>query len=308
MTRKEKERELYRGLKHAYYHLSSDGLKQGRLFNTTAQYAFGMTLIGLISLRFGLVIYSFSLMPNHLHVLLSGTGAACTDAFDYLKRKITARLVQDGYPPLPDDYWFKLTHIETPEQMKTNFVYIDRNAYELQYCIPSGHIWSSCYLYYSKISDLLLSSPADSLSKRQLEQWTGSRISIPKTWQFHPVYGLLPGSFIEKTLFYKLFPTPKEYLTRLVKDYEAFIKLADTLGETFIYSKEETEDLLQKLVSELYPGRWLKQLTGNEKARLVQIMVNQYKIPPADTAQSLNMPERLVSQILRSKDYGHRNA
>ena len=307
MTEKHKQRELYRSWKNTYYHLSSDGWKNGRLFNTVAQYAYGMTLIGLIHLRFGLTIYSFSLMPNHFHILLSGTGMDCVAAFDYLKRKINARLVMDGNPSLPLDYWFKLTPVDTPEQMKANYIYIDRNAYELQYCVPGGYLWSSCYVYYSKIIDLFMACPAASFSKRKLEQMTGSRIIIPDDWQFHPVYGLLPSSFIEQSLFYRLFPNPKEYQTHLVKDYEAFAKIADSLEESFIFSKEEREDLVQKLLWKLFHGKRLKELSGNEKGKLAVIMVNQYKIPVPDIAIGLNMSEKMINQFLRSKDYGRGN-
>ena len=126
MTERRKQRNEYRSWKKGYYHLSTDGWKEGCLFHTPAQYAYGMILIGLLVLKYSLKIYSFSLMPNHIHLVLCATGNACVEAFDYFRKKINERLVKDGYPPLPPDYGFNLAPITTEKQMrnwKNKFVF-----------------------------------------------------------------------------------------------------------------------------------------------------------------------------------------
>ena len=238
--RRRKERQDIRNLKKGYYHLSTDGWKDGLLFHTKEQYAFGMIIIGLLTLWTGITVYSFTLMPNHVHILLSGNGEACLKAFDYLRNKLSARLVKDGYPPLPEDCWFKLKPVEDPEQMKIELLYVDRNPYELLLCVPSGYLWSSSYLHYSQLGTMIKGRRADTISKRELEEMTGSRITIPPHWEFHPILGLLPTSFIDNNLFLRLFINPKDYETRLVKDYEAFVKVGKTLGETPLFSETKS--------------------------------------------------------------------
>ena len=87
----DKRRAEYKEFKKYYYHLSSDGWKEGLLFHTKEQYAYGMTVMGLVTLKYGIVIYDFSLMPNHFHIILKGNGNQCLDAFDYLRMKISSR-------------------------------------------------------------------------------------------------------------------------------------------------------------------------------------------------------------------------
>lgn len=304
--KKRKDREQYSALKYGYYHLSTDGWKDGFLFHTNAQYAFGMTVIGLLTLLFDVKIYAFSLMPNHIHIILSGTGRECLKAFDYLRLKLSGCLVKDGYAPLPDDYWFKLVAIETPIQMRNNFLYVDRNAYEHHVCIPSGYPWGSCYLYYSFIHQMITAPRADSLSKRKLERITGTRISIPGHWRFHPEYGLLPSSFVDKSLFTKLFDDPKDYESRLVKDYEAFVKVAGTLDETLEYSKEDIIEIVRQVLNISYSGRRLSQLSNDEKGRMTVTLMKQYKMPEPQIAKAMDMSERMVRQFLNAKDYGKR--
>jgi len=304
MPRRRKERQTIRNLKKGYYHLSTDGWKDGFLFHTTEQYAYGMTVIGLLSLQADIIIYSFSLMSNHVHILLSGNGNACLKAFDYLRIKLSARLRKDGYSPIPDDYWFKLTLVEDQEQMKNNFIYVDRNAYEQQICVPTGYPWSSSYLHHSQWGTLIKGRRADSYSKRELEALTGSRTPIPPHWEFHPTLGLLPSSFIDNKLFFRLFNNPKDYESRLVKDYEAFVKVGKTLGETPVFSEGEINEIVEQLVLNLFPGRRIRQLSNDEKGRLAIVLMKNYGMTAGDVALAINVSEHIVNQWLRAKDYG----
>ncbi len=308
MTLNEKARKEYRSWQKGYYHLSSDGWKEGLLFNTTEQYANGMTLMGVITLRFDIKIYSFSLMPNHFHILASGNGAAISDAFAYLKRRLNQRLQEDGFPLLPRDsrdYGFKLVPVKDPEQMKINIIYIDRNAYERQYCVPGGYPWSSCRLQFSRLDDISENACAKSISKRKLEELTGTRLPIPDQWRFHPVYGLLPSSFVDTSLFHRLFSTPKESLTRLVKASEAYAKIARELDETPVFSKEEAEEITRAILRERFPGKGFAMLTHDEKGILAVSMAKQYSLPATLIADVLRLSERTVLQLLRAKDYGN---
>lgn len=304
MKRRRTQRETIRNMKKGYYHMSTDGWQDGLLFHTTAQYAYGMIVIGLLTLFYDVRIYSFTLMPNHIHLLLSGTGGTCLDAFDYIKKKLSARLVKDGYPLLPDDYWFQLVAVETPEQMMNNYIYIDRNAYEKGMCLPNGYPWSSSYLQHSLLGQMLTGRRADTMKVSELIRITGTRAHIPAHWQFHPVLGLLPSSFIDNRLFKKLFKSPKEYGIRLMKDYEAFAKIAKSLNENSEFSIEESRDLLRQLLQTHFPGKQQSQLSNDDKGRLAVILVTRYNMDISTTASTLGLSEHLVRQFLRAKDYG----
>lgn len=306
MKKTRKERQKYQEWKKGYYHMSTDGWKEGLLFNTVSQYVYGMIVVGLLTLRYNIKIYSFSLMSNHIHILLSGTGRECVEAFGYLRRKLSARLIRDGFPPPPEDYWFKLVRIETPEQMRNNFIYIDRNAYEKLLCVPTAYPWSCAYLHFSLLGEFITGKRADSFSCRELERITGTRTPIPAHWQFHPTLGLLPVSFVDNSLFSRLFRSPKEYEIRVVKDYEAYVKVAESLDECPDYTPEEMTDIVNTIIRNQFRRQEIKQLTNEEKAKLVVRLVSDYKFTTLQAASVISQPEYIVKQFLRSKDYGLR--
>lgn len=296
--------DKYKDRPKGYYHLSTDGMWGGIIFHTPELFAYGMTLMGLITLRFPLRMYDFILMENHIHMLLSGTGLACTEAFHYIVRKMNLRLRKAGFPPLPEDYGFKLVPVEDKEQLAKVFVYIDRNTHEKQLCVPGGYPWGAAMLHHSLWGSMIKGVRADALSKRDLIRFTGSRISIPGNWEFHPVLGLLPRCFIHNKKFLELFPTPKEYDARLVKEYEAFVHVADSVGEIIEFSNEEAYSIVNNLLRGCFEARKVAQLNNEEKGRLVVMLGNNYHLESQQIATVLHLQEYLVKQILNAKDFG----
>lgn len=301
-----KERKEYLKWRKNYYHLSSDGWQEGKLFHNPAQFAYGMLVMGLLTLRFKIIIYDFSLMDNHVHILLSGTGAECCHAFDYFRMKISARLVKDGFVPLPVNYGFKLTSVKDKNQMRVNFLYIDRNILEKGLCIPGGYPWSAAYLHGSILSKYLHGKPASSFTKHKLALMAGTRTPIPSHWQFHPELGLLPEGFVDNDLFNRLFPNPKDYQTRLVKEYEAFVKLGRAINESVVLSEQEMKDVADRLAQTLFPGKRITSLSNDERSKLCVKLEAQFNFTYSQIAGVLSMPEYLVRQLLTSKDYGRK--
>ena len=303
MEKYRKDRNEYRKMGKGYYHLCTDGWKDGFIFNNVAQFAYGMVLMGLICIRFSLEIYDFSLMPNHIHIILSGTGNDAVEAFLYLKRKLNLRLVSDGCRPLPKDYGFKLVSIKNEDQMRANILYLDRNHYEKLMAVPGGYPWCSSYLTYSLLGKFIEGKKVKDMTVREILSWTGSKSELPPDWQFHPVLGLLPSSFVNRRLVRKLFKTPKDYTTCLVKDYESFVKIAHSIDEEIEYQEQDVEVIVSNLLQRNYKGKSVSRLEGAELARLAVTLNRQYNVSTEQIAGTLGISLHIVNQLLRAKDY-----
>ena len=303
MEKYRKERNEYRTMKKGYYHLCTDGWKDGNIFNTVAQYAYGMVLIGLISIRYSLEIYDFTLMPNHIHIIMSGTGNNAVDAFLYLRHKLNNRLTSDGYPRLPDSYGFKLIPIENEDQMRSNILYVDRNHYEKLYAVPGGYPWCSSYLTFSLLGKMIKGKCVKDMTVREIQNWTCSKTELPPDWQFHPVLGLLPSSFVNQLLVNKLFKTPKNYTTRLVKDYESFVRIAHSFEEDVNYNQQEVSAIISSILQEKYHGKPINKLDREELGHLVVMLNTHYDVPPELIADTLKLSTHLVNQFFRAKDF-----
>lgn len=297
-----KKRESYRKGEEGYYHLCTDGWKDGLIFHNAAQFAYGLIVLGLLCLRFNLTIYAFALMPNHIHLILKGTGAVCLDAFDYLKHKLSVRLKQDGHPPLPEDYWFKLVKIEDEEQLKREIIYVLRNPLEKGQYTVGGYLWASGWLYFSDLVYAMEGTSAASMSKRSKIKYFTSEQDIPNHWIAHPFLGLRPDSFVDTSLVEKLFPSPKDLQTALVKDYEVYFQIASRLGELCEFSKNEIAGIVNQTLQKRFGGRNLKNLTEEDKGEMAIILNREFGLTSYQISTSIFLKELVVRQFLSSKE------
>ena len=302
MDKKQKRRAEYKAWKKGYYHLSTDG-KKGTICHNETEYVYVVNTISLLDLLFPVKVHAYEVMKSHLHLLLSGRGEDCVAVFDYVRRKINKRLVEDGYPPLPEDYDFKLVSVVDEEQMRNNAVYIARNASEVLNIRPGEYLFGSSLSFYTDVPRLFETVRARDLSKRTLEKLFHTHVSIPPDRLIHPGLGMvLPQSFVDMGVLYKVFPTAKDYETRLVKDYEAFVEIADQVGEEIVFSVEEAKDIIkQELMME---GRKLSELSNDERCSLAVRLNKKYKLDPVTLSQAVFIPAHVISQALRSKKYG----
>ena len=299
-------REEYRTYPNGYYHLCTDGWKEGKLFNTVQEFAWGMTTMALVASKYNVTIYVFELMDNHLHILLSALGSVCLEVFDFILERVRRRLKEDGYAVPPDDYGFVLVPVKNQEMMCKQALYLIRNPYERGYCMPGGYPWGSDYLIFNPAGQAIRGQRVDSLSVRQMRAVLGSKEVLPPDWEVHPELGVLPRSFVKYQKIEQLFGSVKRYATRLVKDYESFAFAAKSLDEDLVLTDGEIKDMVSGEVAGMYPGRMLAELSPEEKYRLAACVNQKYGFGADRLSSALGLSERVARQVLSSKDFGIR--
>ena len=301
MDKRQKRRAKYKSWKKGYYHLCTDG-KKGTICHDEVEFVYLVNTISLLDLLFPVKVHSYEVMRSHLHLLLSGRGKDCVAVFDYVRSRINKRLVKDGHPPLPEDYDFKLIPVVDEDQMRNNAIYIARNASEVQNIRPGGYLFGSSMVFFSEIPRLFETVRAGDLSVRTLKKMFQTHVSIPSDRLIHPGLGMvLPQSFVDMGVLHKVFPTAKEYETRLVKDYEAFVEIADQVGEEIVFSVEEAKDIVkQELMME---GRNLSDLSNDDRCTLAVRLNKKYRLDAITLSQAVFIPARVISQALKSKKY-----
>ena len=302
MDKRQKRRAEYKTWKNGYYHLCTDG-KKGIICHDDAEYVYVVNTISLLNLLFPVAVHVYEVMRSHLHVLLSGRGAVCVAVFNYLKRRINKRLREDGHPPLPDNYDFRLIPIEDEDQMRNNTVYIGRNASLVMNIRPGSYRFGSMMAFYSDVSQLVETVRAGDMPVRKLRKMFNTLLSIPPDRPIHPGLGMaLPQGFVDMSVLYKVFPTATEYETRLVKDYEAFVEIADKVGEEIVFTVEEARDIVDMEL--MKAGRRLDELSSDERCQMAVDLNRRFRLDAVTLSRVLFIPARVISQALKSKRYG----
>ena len=297
MDERKKRRKEYRTWKKGYYHLCTDGWKEGLLFHDQGEYVNAVNSISLLDLKYPVKVHFYEVMRSHLHLIISGLGTHCVESFDYLKKRVGRRLRKDGRPPLPPDYDFRLIPIDNEDQMRDNLVYVAMNASKAMDILPGGYLWGSALMVYSDLPRLFETVRAGDLSDRQLERILGTHLPIPPDRLIHPGLGMvLPQSFVDIGVFYRQFPKAKEYLIRLVKDHEAYIRIAKLTGEDVFFSLEEAVDIVQQELDKLNLS--LDKMSADDRCRLAVELNRKYQLKADVLSNALLVPERIIAQKL----------
>ena len=297
MDKRMKRRKEYRTWKKGYYHLCTDGLKEGSLFYDEGDYVNAVNSISLLDLKYPVKVHFYEVMRSHLHLIMSGRGTHCVDSFDYLKARVGGRLRKDGRPPLPSDYDFRLIPIENEDQMRDNIVYVAQNAPKVMDILPGGYLWGSAQMFYSDLPRLFETVRAGDLSDRELERLFGTHLPIPPDRLILPGLGMvMPQSFVDPGVFYKVFPTAKEYLIPLVKDYEAYTRIATLVGEDVDFSLAEALDIVRQELNK--SNLSLDRLSADDRCNLAVQLYKKYQLKAEILSPALLVPEHILAQKL----------
>lgn len=298
-----RDRDLYLAMgESGFYHLCTQGLSGAKLFYNSDEFAFGMRLIGFITAQHNLDVYAFVLMDNHVHIITKGTGRDCLFAFRLLKRKLSARLIDDEYPPLPENYWFKLIPIIGEDQLRKEIAYVLRNPLEKGLASIEGYLWSSAGCYFGGLEEILPYEIAGDISFRRIRSLFRSEIGVPSHWKLNRELGLLPSSFVNAKAVRKLFGNVKGYLSALIKDYEAHFSISRALDEIVEFSENEVKDIVNQTLHRLFEGKRLRDLSDVEKGKMAVFLHLHFGLKPYQISRAIFMKEKIISQLILSKE------
>ncbi|MBR4755304.1 MAG: hypothetical protein IK076_00005, partial [Bacteroidales bacterium] len=200
MTKLEKLRNEYKSWGRWYYHMTLDSLGKRNLFNDREEFVNGMNVVALSQFLTKTGIIQFDLMRNHAHFTLLATGLQCCHYFDYIRYRLNARLIADGYPPLPDNWFFMLRRLETLDELVNAVSYSARNSYDARGDIlPGGYLWSSNYLMFSEINNLIDYRTVEDVGVRGMRRMIGSNVKLPSAYKLSKLGFVLPESYILMT-------------------------------------------------------------------------------------------------------------
>ena len=92
----------------------------------------------------------------------------------------------------------------------------------------------------------------------------------------------------------------------MIRDYEAYVKLSESLGESITWDIAEVRQIVSDKVMAEYRQTRIQSLTPEQKGKIAVLVFNEYGIDAGLIADALYLPELIVRQFVNSKDYGKR--
>ena len=303
----ERLRKEYSTYDKWYYHLTLDSLGERNLLNDKSQCINAMNIVAIAQYLYGIKVVQFDWMRNHGHFILYANGLQCLNFFDYSKPRINARLIKDGYPPIPNSWFMKLRRLDSYLDLLNAVTYSGRNSYDARDDIlPSGYIWSSNYLLFSEISELLEYRTISSIGPAEARKLLGSRLELPPDYKICKLGYVLPESYLMRTPDGKmtkaqnLYKDSKDYTYKMFRDYNTYRKAAADAGETWIPTGSDIDSLIDSLLNYGYGVRNINGLNMDGRYDLAVKLSTRYGLEPEVIASKLKISSTSVSQMLYS--------
>ena len=136
----------------ARYHLTCRGVNQKRIFRAPQDYKKYLNILRTAKKKFGFYLYSYNLLPNHVHLFIEVTNVPISKIMHYINTcyatYFNRRYKRHGH--LFQDRFFS-SLVMTEFYHWSLSAYIDLNAFRARLCKkPEDYKWSSYQFYFQK--------------------------------------------------------------------------------------------------------------------------------------------------------------
>ena len=152
-----------------FWHLYTDGGKMEILFASPEDFLFGITLLGICCASFpGCRVLTFSLMNNHLHIVLAGPEQDVRTFFEMFRRRLQRYLNDRKRYCVLDRFEADLFRIPDLHALRNEIVYVNRHGYVTRSdCTPYSYLWSAGIFFFNPMAGLLPAKPFQALTLRE---------------------------------------------------------------------------------------------------------------------------------------------
>ena len=164
------------------YLFTTDHLERTLLFRDEADFVQGSNTIALATLKFPVKVLCYTLMDNHIHLLLMGKYADCLAFFAWVLHRI-ARMLELKYGV---SGILKLQSSDVQAVVDRNMLlnevcYLLRNNYNARIGSPYSYPWAPFECYFNPYLPLLHGSPQP--GAKAVKQMFGTHVRIPPEWE-----------------------------------------------------------------------------------------------------------------------------
>jgi REP element-mobilizing transposase RayT len=296
---KEQEAEYLFNTSGPFWHLYTPGNLTSIIFSGEEDFIFAMNLIAQTAVRYPEIkIYTFEIMNNHLHLILSGAEAVCHLMFNMIKERLGRYLRNKNRYINLSKFDCSLIRITDLKMLRNEIVYVNRNGYVARHdCTPYTYPWGAGIAIFNPTVRLISSTRYSELTVRQKRDICKSKdIDLPGELM---VYGnvILPSSYCVLKKTELLFRDPHHYFSLLSKNWEAYSETAKRLGDKITITDEEMYGAVSALSAKEFGNKNPRLLAADTKIELARRMKTEYNASPKQIRNILKLDQSVIEEL-----------
>lgn len=291
---------------YPFWHLYTDGHKADIIFSDNEDFKSGMNLLGVCCLRSPEVkVYTFVLMNNHLHMILSGASSKVIELFDMFRLMLQRHFARSGRVVNLKDFKCQLIRIDSLQSLRNEIVYVNRNGFIVRPdCTPFSYPWGAGASFFDPCSKLLPSVTYDSLKvKQKREICRSNNIDLPSAKAMVYDGVILPSSFCNISEAESFYRSAHQYFHHISRKFEAYSEIAERLHESVFISDEEMYSAVCSLCVKIYNMKNPTQLGVKERIEMARHMHQKYNASNRQIRNILKLDNSIVETMFPQSEH-----
>ena len=289
-----------------FWHLYTDGEQMEIIFTQPADFAFGITLLGICLAAFPHCrILTFSLMSNHIHLIIAGPLPDVIALFNLFKDRLKMYLAKRGRYCRMDRFKADTFQIPTLKALRNEIIYVNRNGYLVHPdCTPFSYMWSAGAFFFNPAAKMLPAVPFSELTVRERRAMCHCReVSLPAGYKVLPNGCLASGPLLLSTSFCAIqeaenyFRNAHQYFRALSRDHEAQAEVARRLGDRIFLTDDELFGAVCALCARDFGSPKPGLLTAGQKIEVARKMHYDYNASNKQIQRILKLSPQVIATV-----------
>lgn len=275
------------------------------IFRNDAEFCVGMGIMAIVSKCFqDVIIITFELMTNHLHIMVSGEEQRIRQLFDQIK-KYLMRMAEDAGRTINwSTFNAGIRVLDSLTDARNVLIYDNRNGFLVHNnYTPFSYPWGSNICYFNPDARMRFQESAVPSTIKERRSISHSHISdgIQGLKLLDGIFS--PFSFCNIVLGERLFRDAVHYFYLLGKNIESNNQIAKEIGESISYTEDELYSAISAKCKSDYGTANPAQIPSDAKIAMAKVMRYEYNA----TLKQIQRMLRIDSGVLRSL-FGSQNS
>ena len=283
--------------RRGYYLFTTDHQLELLIFRTAEDLTFGVNTLAIGTRRFKVRVLCYTLMNNHLHLLVMGRYEDCLAYFKWVLLRL-AQILKTRYG-ISGVLKADLADVQavTDEDMFLNEVaYLLRNAYKARIDSPFTYPWAPFEVYFNPYLDLIRGErfPSADAAKRILK----THADIPEEWE-HLNGRILNKCFVDYRTVERIIGSGLTLFDRVRKfDLESVASQSHGIEETLSFTDTEMQEKILAVCKNEYHVESHNQLGRKDLLLLARTLAHRFSATKKQIVRLLGIDPTVLDNAL----------
>ena len=282
-----------------FWHLYTDGTKMEIAFSGDEEKKQVMTAIAVEEKSSeNIMLITFEVMENHLHMIMTGECDSCLEFFSRLKRRII-RVFSSAEKKVDwSKFQASILPIDNLKSLRNEIIYVNRNAFVASpEHTPYNYPWGGGCAYFNPFMNFLPALTVAQLGCNRARYLTKCRdVSKLSNLKFVDDVVFIP-SFCRIDIGEALFRDARSYFGQLTRNAEAFSQIAERLHDAIFMTDDELMAVAFKYATNKFGNGQLTLLQADQKIQLARELHFKYNATNQQLRRMLKLDMKILQEM-----------